>query len=260
LVQKLFWQVMLNVVLITGIIIAVSYFADEAERVIPLKLTWLGGPSGVLWLGSILIALPVFIACFRKFEALSLLLAEMTIDREALGKNSIAIRGVVSRAIFIVGNLAVGIWVLIISSALLPSWPVLIIFLAIIAGVGVIWRNRFIQVYAQAQVAIRETLTYSASHSHLENRLPEAFGHAELQTVPITNECFAKGKLIGELQLRNKTGASAVGIERNGENIVNPGPDEELQVGDVVLLLGHGPQLETAQAYLKEGLFVADGK
>ena len=51
------------------------------------------------------------------------------------------------------------------------------------------------------------------------------------------------GKLIRELELRTRTGASVVGIERNGENIVNPGPDEELRVGDKLLLLGSSDQI-----------------
>jgi CPA2 family monovalent cation:H+ antiporter-2 len=41
-----------------------------------------------------------------------------------------------------------------------------------------------------------------------------------------------------------------VGIERNGASIVNPGPDEELQAGDRILLLGSRAQLDAARAAL----------
>jgi monovalent cation:H+ antiporter-2, CPA2 family len=58
------------------------------------------------------------------------------------------------------------------------------------------------------------------------------------------------GKLIGELRLRSETGASVVGIERDGSSILNPGPDEELRPGDSVLLLGSGDQLRAAAALL----------
>ncbi len=60
----------------------------------------------------------------------------------------------------------------------------------------------------------------------------------------------AVGKLIAELQIRTKTGGSIVGIERNGQNIINPGGDEELQTGDKVLLLGSSPQLKASEALL----------
>jgi len=37
------------------------------------------------------------------------------------------------------------------------------------------------------------------------------------------------------------------GIGRNGANLINPGPDEELQAGDDVLILGSGDQLSKAR-------------
>jgi len=49
------------------------------------------------------------------------------------------------------------------------------------------------------------------------------------------------------------SGASIVGIERSGENIVNPGPDEEIQPADRLLLLGSPVQLEAAQMLLGRG-------
>jgi len=56
------------------------------------------------------------------------------------------------------------------------------------------------------------------------------------------------GKLIREIALRTATGASVVGIERQGTNLINPGPDEELQAGDQVLVLGNRAQLDAARA------------
>ena len=53
---------------------------------------------------------------------------------------------------------------------------------------------------------------------------------------------------IGELELRANTGVSIVGIERDGERIVNPGPGETLLEGDRVLLLGEDTKLPTAKA------------
>jgi K+/H+ antiporter YhaU regulatory subunit KhtT len=41
-----------------------------------------------------------------------------------------------------------------------------------------------------------------------------------------------------------------VGIERAGQNIVNPGPDEEVVAGDRVLIIGTQKQLETAEKLL----------
>jgi CPA2 family monovalent cation:H+ antiporter-2 len=55
------------------------------------------------------------------------------------------------------------------------------------------------------------------------------------------------------LQLRTFTGASIVGIQRDRTSLVNPGPDEEIQRGDLVLLIGSPAQLEAARKLLNEG-------
>ena len=64
------------------------------------------------------------------------------------------------------------------------------------------------------------------------------FGNDDDLVVRVPVESAAARKLIRELQLRSHTGASIIGIERSGASLVNPGPDEELQPGDQVLLLG----------------------
>jgi hypothetical protein len=68
---------------------------------------------------------------------------------------------------------------------------------------------------------------------------------AQLATIQIGAANVA-GKMIGELRLRTNTGASIVGIQRGEENIINPGPDEELRAGDEVLLLGLSSDLRPA--------------
>jgi monovalent cation:H+ antiporter-2, CPA2 family len=66
--------------------------------------------------------------------------------------------------------------------------------------------------------------------------------------VTIPAGALVAGKLIREIALRTATGASVVGIERHGANLINPGPDEELHAGDQVLLLGSRAQLDAARA------------
>jgi K+/H+ antiporter YhaU regulatory subunit KhtT len=63
------------------------------------------------------------------------------------------------------------------------------------------------------------------------------------------------GRKIRELGLREATGTSAVGLEREGQTRVNPGADEVLQEGDVLVVLGSKEQVKAAQEFLlKEGV------
>jgi CPA2 family monovalent cation:H+ antiporter-2 len=75
---------------------------------------------------------------------------------------------------------------------------------------------------------------------------------AKLETVDLKETMRAVGKMISELQLRSKTGASIVGIERRGANIINPGPTEELESGDHLLLIGRTEELKVAKELLEQ--------
>ena len=119
------------------------------------------------------------------------------------------------------------------------------------------WR-RFERMYARAQGVLTETLTRPpdapVTTGRTTRRRPAPLAmlrQAELETVVVVKGAPAAGKLIRELHLRRKTGASVVGIERAGKNIVNPGPEEQLHVGDGVMLLGNRKQLEAARPLLR---------
>jgi CPA2 family monovalent cation:H+ antiporter-2 len=77
------------------------------------------------------------------------------------------------------------------------------------------------------------------------------FHEADLAVIQLAPNSSAVGKLIREVELRTQTGASIVGIQRDGTKIINPDPDEELKSGDQVMLLGTGPQLDSAKAKLQ---------
>jgi CPA2 family monovalent cation:H+ antiporter-2 len=116
-----------------------------------------------------------------------------------------------------------------------------------------LWRS-FIKVYSKAQVALQENLA-QAPVPRIDPTpvaLPPLLREADLATVTLAADSPAVGKLIRELELRTRTGASIVGIERGGTNLINPGPDEELSAGSQILLLGTPAQLVAAQAALSQ--------
>ncbi|MFO1459857.1 MAG: TrkA C-terminal domain-containing protein [Verrucomicrobiota bacterium] len=80
--------------------------------------------------------------------------------------------------------------------------------------------------------------------------LPPLLRDADLKSVTLGALSAAAGKRIRELQLRTRCGASIVGIERDASSLVNPGAEEELRVGDHVLLLGSTEQIRSAEEFL----------
>jgi K+/H+ antiporter YhaU regulatory subunit KhtT len=125
--------------------------------------------------------------------------------------------------------------------------------LVLLAVASLLWSS-LIKIYSKAQIALKDTLSetpapYSIAPPSLANLLKEA----KIETVLIGSSSPATGRLISELGLRSRTGASIVAIERSGSTIINPGPDEEVLSGDQLLLLGRAEHLAAARQELASG-------
>ena len=249
-------QMVLNGVLVAGIFAGAGWVSQHPP---PWLIREPLGPElskGALWLSAAILSLPLFIAIFRKLQALGMLVAETRVTQETAGGRVTAIRALVAQSIVIAGVIILVLYVLILSSTLLPSLRILVGLLAVVGLVGfLLWRSA-IKLYAHAQIALRQTLSEGPTTHFVRTHdpsLPGLLSEADLMTVKISADSPAAGKLIVELELRTRTGASIVGIQRaGGERVINPGPDEELQAGDELLLLGSRAQLDAARAILRQ--------
>jgi CPA2 family monovalent cation:H+ antiporter-2 len=250
-------QIALNMTLLTGFFIVAAAVAKYALHRIPDIPSWIGGPKAAVWLAAVLLALPLLIASIRKLRVAAHLMAEMAV-REGADPHVARARRVTAHAILFVGGAALVGWVLLVSSAIMPPLPGLIAMTVVVIGVAAVMWKSFIRGYAAAQISLTETLSRPPEDHHGEPSAERAalgpiLEGAILETRLIAPESPAAGKLIRELQVRTRTGASVVGIQRNGSNIINPGPDEEFKPGDKVLLLGGRPQLDAARNLLETG-------
>ena len=245
-------QMILNAMLIAALFIAAAFVGQRPPtwmKNLGLTDQWL---RAALWLVAVILSLPMFIATARKLQALGMLLAETKVTEAAAGERTAAIRAIVANFVPIAGTVALGLFTLVLSSTLLPPLPVLLVLLVIVGLIAwLLWRS-FIKVYSKAQVALQETFAQPADPRPDTAQIakPSLLRDADLETVMLTADSPSVGKLIRELELRTRTGASIVAIERNGVNTVNPGPDEELLANDQVLLLGSPAQLEKARKHL----------
>ena len=262
LLRRWVLQIALNGVLAAAVLAVASGVANDGRSVPALRRLpyWTGGPNTIVWLAAMVLVLPLLIVSVRKLRATAIVVAEMMVRTSEAGPSTPAVRGMIGHTILVTGFVILGLSVLLMSSAFLPPGPVLVSLVLWGAGLGLLLWRRFERMYIKAQAVLTETLTRppEPAHGHghsAETRpaapLPPLLREAELETVVVSAESVAAGKLIRELHLRRRTGASVVGIERGGESIVNPGPDEELLPDDGVLLLGTRHQLEAARPLLR---------
>ena len=254
--RKWLVQMAINMMLVAGLLIG----AATLNRLKPAWLVeWKLEPdtlSTMLWVAALLFSLPMLIANLRKLQALGMLISEATIRRESAGQRTLSLRAVVANVCLVAGTAGMILCVLLLSSALLP--PLKVILALVVALVVVAWLQwRFlVRVYARAQIALKETFESNelgqteVEAADLPAGLLEA---ANLDSVRLAKGSPVIDQRIGELDLRAKTGVSIVGIERDGERIVNPGPEKALLEGDRLLLLGEDTQLPKAKAELISG-------
>jgi monovalent cation:H+ antiporter-2, CPA2 family len=252
LLRRWTWQMALNIALC----IATFTVAIIVSRKAPERLIQFAGSSRVvnpiLWLAASLVCLPLLIATFRKLQAVGLLLAQSAVAPAAAGERTAAVRSVISQAIPMAGLVAMALIVLALSSALLPATNTLLVLGILVFVVAMMMWRTFIKLYSKAQYALVETLSQPPPphRDDQPRQLSDLLAGAELKPIVIRSDSPAAGRLIAELRLRTLTGASIVGIQRNGVSIVNPGPEDDLQAGDKVLLLGTQAHLTAAESYL----------
>lgn len=252
LIRKWIWQMTLNLVLTAGIFIAAAFIAREEPEWLPRIPGGETGKNALLWLGSVLLSFPLLIATFRKLQAMAMLLSEMSVSDAAAGERAANIRAIIAQAITMAGLVLLGLLVLVLSAAILPPLNVLVALL-VIAGLSgwVGWRS-MVRVYAKAQISLSETLTRPPAQKPEEEPalMRNLLKNAELREVTVEGSWRVAGKAIRDTELRSRTGASIVAIGRGGENIINPGPEEEIRAGDTLILLGGKKSLEAADVFL----------
>lgn len=253
LVRKWTLQMLLNILLVAAVFIVAVFAAQHRDRWVLSTNVNAAMFSTLIWIAAVLLSMPMLIATSRKLQALGLLLAETRVSATAAGARTDAIRLIVSQIVPIAGTVFLGMYVLMLSSTLLPT-PRMLILLTIALGL-IAWllRRAFIRVYSKAQIALQETFQALPADEVDEALapLPNILRNAGLEHVTVQHQSPAAGKLIRELGIRPAFGASIVAIERRSGNIINPGPDEEIKEGDEIVLLGTKEQLALATSALK---------
>jgi CPA2 family monovalent cation:H+ antiporter-2 len=252
--RRLVWR-MLSVMLVNLLLIAAAFIAAAfVARLLPADydtLGWIGGRRGIVWFGTLLLTLPLYVATLRKLQALGMFLAELTLGRRAVGEAPPTGHGVVRHVIVAAGVVVFAFATGVVSATLLPPAKVGATMLVVIAVAAVLLWRPSIRVYSRAQIALHDVLSRPVAENHEEPAGLRAFlREAQLEVVSLDDDAPASGRLIRELALRSRTGASVVGIDRGEDTVVNPGPDEELQAGDNVLVLGSSDQRAAAHRLL----------
>lgn len=254
ILRRIAGQLVLFHLLIAGSLLTGVFLARVIPLFIPFVREHMDLVRTFLWLVALGVVGPVIVAAFRKMKALGMILADLGISESTARGNTQEVRAVVSTAFLVLGSLFLGGWILLLSSTILPDTRSLLLLTPLLLFLAYLLRDTFNKVYVQGKGALVATFDNHALETDEEAREEKGLlNEARLETFDVGPANPCAGRLIGETAMRTRTGASIVGIGREGRRIINPGPEEEILAGDQILLLGDKAQLAAAGELLRKG-------
>jgi monovalent cation:H+ antiporter-2, CPA2 family len=158
IVQKILLQVLVNFALVAAVFLGGAFFSADLETMLA---GWVGDPDiqkSLVWGGALFVSLPFLIAAYRKLKALSMLLAELSVKPEHAGEYTQSTRRVISEVIPLVSIAGMMLLFSALSASILPPMGLLLLVLAVVAGLTFLLWNRFVKLHSRLQIALMESL------------------------------------------------------------------------------------------------------
>jgi TrkA domain protein len=74
-----------------------------------------------------------------------------------------------------------------------------------------------------------------------------------LESTAVPDGAWIAGRTLAESALRSRTGATLLSVSRPSDTAVHPSPDDRVQAGDVLCLVGSPAQIAAARELLARG-------
>jgi voltage-gated potassium channel len=104
--------------------------------------------------------------------------------------------------------------------------------------------DRVVQPYSSAGVEMAKLALKPQVAAFLELVSSHAGPDLRFEEIEVHSDCPQAGQSIRELAIRRKTGAVVIALRKpDGRFDITPNPDEQIEVGDVVIAIGTEPEL-----------------
>ncbi|MCE0484589.1 MAG: cation:proton antiporter [Methylacidiphilales bacterium] len=247
LVRRMGWQLLINLLLTFGLFALGAWATEWTPSFLPEVIQRPEVHECLIWIMVMIATSPIYLASARKIQAMSILIAEICVPIIPGRQQESAARLVIAQMFVLASFTVMTFLTVLLSTTILSSLESMIPLLLVMTVAALLFRPILVRIYSRAEIALHETLVeLPLLQPHPAPSMPDLLREAELETVEIPSASVIIGRCLREIPLRIQTGASIVAIERAGQRLINPGPDEILRAGDRVLLLGQAEQLPVA--------------
>lgn len=165
-IRYILLQVMVNLSLVVAIFLTCAFFANTISGWLTYWIGDLQIGKALIWGGALVLSLPFLLATYRKLQALSMLLAEVSVKSEFVGAYTSSVRRVISEVIPVMSIVGIMILIFVLSASILP--PLNLLALVLIGVAGLLWllRNKLIKLHSRLQIALFTTLDEKPEDMH----------------------------------------------------------------------------------------------
>lgn len=157
IMRRIILQVTVNFALVVAIFLSSAYFGNGIGRSFVFWDPDTRVHNTIIWGGALLFSLPFLIAAYRKLQALSMVLAELTVKSSVAGQYTERFRRAISEIIPIASVVGMLLLISALSTSILPSTDLLVLMLVAAAVLTVLLWKRFIMLHSKLQLALLET-------------------------------------------------------------------------------------------------------
>jgi len=257
LIKRPLLQILFQFFLVNGFILGAYFVTSHLLKQNPEANPWM---LAGIWTLSALISLPFLIAIVRNLNVVLILLTEAAIaGRAPADFLKGRVRNTFQSAVLALVVIPVaGLYLSAIAQFLPGGWA-LGAFVILVLAVGFVFWRRMVRLNSQLEYIFmqsfnQQSVDYSAARREaalldISQKYPWPVDVMEVEVKPGTEPC---GQRIIHLDLRAKTGATIVGISREGHIEYDPGPQFLIFPGDRIFLFGSMTQNKEAARLLRQ--------
>ncbi|MCL1886979.1 MAG: cation:proton antiporter [Betaproteobacteria bacterium] len=166
MIRRIIIQISINMAIVIAIFLCSPYLANLMG---PWLEDWIENvdyQKSIIWGTTVLLSLPFLIAAFRKFKALSMLLAEMSVKESVAGRYTQRVRRIISEIIPLLFITATMFMLAMLSANILPKGQALLLVIAAIIVIMIVLRRWFVRIHSRLQIALYETMESNKDEKH----------------------------------------------------------------------------------------------
>lgn len=239
--------------ILVAVVFAVAHYFSAQNRLWSQMPKWIASHKNMmLWLVSCVITFPMFISSFLHSKAISQEMADAYIPSFVTQAWSQSLRRMTQIIVLFLCMFILLLEFTFLSALLFFDLWVFVTIIAVFSIVAILNWKKFHEMAIEGQDTLTKVLGREDDGENETDETMTIEGDP-VRSLTVPEKSGAAGHSLASIRFRNSTGATISKIiHANGDTILSPGPDDVVQIGDVLMLLANDEQYKKAVNFFKQ--------